>query len=120
MKKIGVFVITVLIMVMSWCFFMRPTFAYTCSNGENVTSAKDCRPPELDVDSMVVRILNAAYAFAGLIAVGFIIYGGITYTTSTGDPAKVKKASSTLLYSIIGLIVVLLAAAITNFVLGAI
>lgn len=76
--------------------------------------------PHNDANAMVVSILNTAYAFAGLIAVGFIIYGGITYTTSTGDPTKVKKASSMLLYSIIGLVVVLLAAAITNFVLGAI
>lgn len=72
-----------------------------------------------DADVLVTNILNAAYAFAGLIAVGFIIYGGIMYTTSAGDPAKTKKASQTLLYSIIGLAVVLLAAAITNFVLGA-
>ncbi|MBQ2659807.1 hypothetical protein IJF86_00015 [Candidatus Saccharibacteria bacterium] len=77
--------------------------------------------PNKDVDPNVIvtNVLNMAYAFGGLIAVGFIIYGGIMYTTSAGDPAKVKKASQTLLYASIGLLVVLLAAAITNFVLGA-
>lgn len=74
--------------------------------------------PHNDPNKMLSNVLNTAYAFAGLVAVGFIIYGGITYATSAGDPSKVKKASSTLLYSIVGLVVVVLAAAITNFVLG--
>lgn len=75
--------------------------------------------PKNDPNLMITSILNMAYAVAGIVAVGFIIYGGVTYATSVGDPSKIKKASQTLLYSIIGLVVVLLAAAITNFVLTA-
>jgi multisubunit Na+/H+ antiporter MnhB subunit len=47
-----------------------------------------------------------------------IILGGVQYTTSSGDPAKVKKAKDTILYGIIGLVVALLAYAIVNFVLS--
>ena len=51
-------------------------------------------------------------------AVAFIIFGGFQYTTSAGDPGKVKKAKDTILYGIIGLVVAMLAYAIVNFVLS--
>ena len=38
--------------------------------------------------------------------------------TSSGDAGKVKKAKDTILYGVIGLIVVALAFAIVNFVIG--
>ncbi|GHU07568.1 hypothetical protein FACS189431_2330 [Alphaproteobacteria bacterium] len=77
----------------------------------------------------IVKIENV-WEFAGqvttwiLIAVGiicvlFIIFGGIRYATSGGDPEKVKNAKNTLLYAIIGLAIALLAAVIVNLVTGA-
>ena len=48
-----------------------------------------------------------------------IIIGGVKYMTSQGDAAKIKSAKDTILYAVIGLIVALLAFAITNFILGA-
>ena len=62
--------------------------------------------------------INTAYAVAGIVAVGFIVYAGAHYMTAMGDPGKIKKAHNTILYAVIGLLVVLLAAAITNFVMG--
>lgn len=76
--------------------------------------------PQIEANTVLTNILNTAYALAGIVAVGFIIYGGILYATSAGDPEKAKKATRALLYSIVGLIVVLLAAAITNFAIGAV
>ena len=46
-----------------------------------------------------------------------IIIGGVTYMTSSGDAGKVKKAKDTILYGVIGLVVVALAYAIVNFVI---
>ena len=63
--------------------------------------------------------LNVVYVVVGVIAVIFIIIGGINYTMSQGDPGKVKKAKDTVLYGIIGLIIALLAFAITAFVMNA-
>lgn len=63
-------------------------------------------------------ILNLVYTVAGLVAVIAIIIGGILYTTSDGDSGKLQKAKNAIVYSIVGLIFVILAAAITNFVLG--
>lgn len=72
-----------------------------------------------DLAGTVGLTLNVVYVVVGVIAVIFIIIGGINYTTSQGDPVKVKKAKDTILYGIIGLIVSLLAFAIVQFVLDA-
>lgn len=68
----------------------------------------------------IVGVLNWVYAFAGLVAAGFIVYGAINYVMTQGDPGKIKQASQTIAFAVVGLIIVLLAAAITNFVAGAV
>lgn len=67
----------------------------------------------------VMSIFNKVFFWSGIVAVIMIVYGGIQYTTSTGNPAGTAKAKTTILYSIIGLLVVILAAAIINVVVGA-
>lgn len=66
----------------------------------------------------LTNILFWVYGLAGLIAVAVIVYGGIKYTMSQGDPGKMKQASQILAFAIVGLIVVLLAGAITAFLTG--
>ena len=58
------------------------------------------------------------YWIVGIVAVIMIIVSGIMYTTSGGDPAKVKKAKDALTVAVIGLIIALLAAVIVNWVTG--
>lgn len=53
----------------------------------------------------------------GVIAVVMIIIGGLKYITSGGDSNSVSSAKNTLLYAVIGLVVVVLAQAIVFFVL---
>lgn len=65
-------------------------------------------------------IFNKVFLWSGVIAVIMIIYGGIQYVTSTGNPQATSKAKSTLIYSVVGLLIVIFAAAIVNVVVGAI
>lgn len=76
--------------------------------------------PSTDASDVLNSGLNLAFAVVGTIATGFIVYGGLTYVTSTGDPGKAKRGRQILIYAIIGVIVTLLAAAITNFAIGTI
>ncbi len=69
-------------------------------------------------DTLVTNVLNAAFMFAGVVAVIFIIIGGIQYSGSAGDPQKVTGAKNTLTYAIIGLVVVAFSLLIVNFVIG--
>ena len=103
-----------------------PTYAVTCPtgskrDGEEVTSLAQCNidPDEdgkglLDIANTIINVILGA---VGFIAVVMIIIGGISYTTSAGDSARVKKAKDTILYGVIGLVIALLAFAIVNFVL---
>lgn len=65
---------------------------------------------------MLTNVLYWVFGIGGLFAVAMIVYGGYKYQRSEGDPAKSKTASAILAYAIIGLVVVLLATAITAFV----
>lgn len=64
----------------------------------------------------LTSIFQVAIAAAGLVAVAFIVINAIQLTTSNGDPGKVKKAREGILYSVIGLIIVIMAEAIIFFV----
>ena len=64
----------------------------------------------------ITRTINWTIGVISVVSVIFLIYGGISFITSSGDPGKIKKAKSTIFYSIIGLIVVGLAITITAFV----
>ena len=54
----------------------------------------------------------------GILAVVMIIYAGIRYTTAHGDKGQVESAKNTLMYSIVGLVVAIIAYALVNWVTG--
>lgn len=54
--------------------------------------------------------------FAGIVAVVMIIFAGIKFITSGGDPKQTEGARKTLTYSILGLLLVILSFAILRFI----
>ena len=75
-------------------------------------TASDIGAPTNELnDAALGNILTAVYM------VIVIIVGGIRYTTSNGDAAGVKSAKNTILYAVVGLIVIIMASAITQFVI---
>ena len=73
---------------------------------------------ETDLNGLIATIINMVFGVICIIAVIMIIIGGVNYTMSQGDSTKVQKAKNTILYGIIGLVVVLLSFAIVSFVLN--
>src|SRR5689334_19684531 len=65
----------------------------------------------------VRTIVNVLLVLAALIAAIFILYGGVRYITSRGDEDEAAAAKNTILYAVLGLIVIGLSAAIVNFVI---
>ncbi len=72
------------------------------------------------LETVIKRIVNTVFLVLGIIAVVMIIVGGVNYATSMGDPGKATKAKNTIMYSVVGLVIALLAFAIVNFVIDAI
>lgn len=67
--------------------------------------------------NIMKNIINTILFVLGIVAVIMIIIGGIRYVTSNGDSNQVKSAKDTVLYSVIGLVVAIMAYAIVGFVL---
>ena len=85
---------------------------------QHVQDAAGCGGNAGELPVVVINILNAIIGAAGIVAVIFIVYGGIQYMTSSGEATKAKKARDTILYACIGLIICVLAFAIVNWVIG--
>lgn len=69
------------------------------------------------VDTVITRVINLFSYIVGVISVIMIIIGGLKYITSGGDSGNVTGAKNTILYAVIGLVVVALAQLIVRFVL---
>lgn len=71
-----------------------------------------------NLNTLLTNIVNIFSAVVGVVAVIMIIVGGLRYITSGGDSNKVGSAKNTLIYAIIGLVIVALAQLIVHFVLN--
>ena len=71
----------------------------------------------LDIRTAVIDVLNTVLSFLALIAVVVIVIAGIRLVVGGADDGQREKARNAILWAIVGLIVVLLASAIVNFVL---
>ncbi len=70
------------------------------------------------VNSIITDVINIFSIVVGVVSVIMIIVGGLKYITSGGDSGNVSGAKNTILYAIIGLVIVALAQVIVRFVLG--
>jgi hypothetical protein len=61
-----------------------------------------------DIVSVLYSLIGYALLIIGAVALGFAIYGGFLFITSGGDSEKTTKARNTLLYAVIGVIVIAL------------
>jgi hypothetical protein len=62
-----------------------------------------------------LAILDDLIRVAALVAVGYVIYGGIQYITSQGSPDATKKAQQTIINALAGVAIAIVAAAIVSF-----
>ena len=101
--------------------------SYKCPEGSirsSASSPSKCNVPldesgnEENVWPVINNMINFIVGALGVVTVVVIVMGGITFTTSQGDPQKIKKAKDMILYGIIGLLVAIFAFAIVNYVLN--
>lgn len=74
--------------------------------------------PTVSADNVLLGVLNTVYFVAGIVGVIAIIVSGIFYTISQGDASKIQRAKDGILYSVVGLVIVMMAFVITNFIIG--
>ena len=69
------------------------------------------------IDSVVGAALNILSLVAGVIAVIMIIIAGLKFMTSQGDASKVAGARNSVIYAVIGIVIVVMAQIIVQFVI---
>lgn len=103
-----------------------PASAQAASTKETVCSAigsgADCNDTvnggkKGDLSSIVKVIINVLSIAVGVIAIVMIIIAGAKYITSGGDSNKIASAKNSLVYALIGLIIVALSQTMVRFVL---
>lgn len=63
----------------------------------------------------IISLFTGLLVFAGIIiALFFLIWGGFSWITSSGDKQKVNQARDKIFYSIVGLVIIFLAFFIIN------
>jgi len=72
---------------------------------------------QISAEDLLQNGLNLTYYIVGILAVVVIVLAGLSYVTSAGDSGKVTRAKNMILYAVVGLVVVIAAYAITNFVI---
>ena len=88
------------------------------SKGIDTATTSEMKGKSIDGDKGLIKtVVNVLLWAVGVLSVIMIIFSGFRYITSAGDASKTKSAQSTLIYSVVGLIVAIMAWAIVNMVI---
>jgi uncharacterized membrane protein YidH (DUF202 family) len=80
----------------------------SCSGGEDTS----------DLIHTIMNIVNVLLTLVGIVAAMYLVLGGVRYVLSEGEEDQTRKAKNTIIYAVIGLIVIGLSAAIVNFAIS--
>ncbi len=103
--------------------FALPAYAQVNVNPCGTTStggfvAPLCKFSAADIGRIIGVIVTTLLILAAIIALLFLIWGGIRWITSGGDKAKVESARNTIISAIIGLVIAFLAFFILTLILN--
>ena len=71
-----------------------------------------------DIWLIVAAVIEAMLRIAALLAIGFIVYGGIQYISSQGEPGKTQEARQTIINALVGLVIAIASATVVTYVAG--
>jgi len=94
-----------------------PALAFSVDETGLTETAEEADLPETDIPSIVGRLINGLFALVGVIFFILLVYGGLLWMTARGNEENIKKAKDLIIAAIIGLLIVLAAYAIAQFVI---
>jgi hypothetical protein len=84
---------------------------------KNCAAGQVCIPsnlPDVDLATVISRVINWGLAMAGGVAVLMLIIGGFYYITAAGDEHRMERGKATIRGAITGIIIILISAIIVN------
>lgn len=131
MKNLKLKLVLALTILMSSFSMAMPSLALNCASPQSpkdqiqcgacsAAGATSCNPggSSTTISDTIKKVINIISVFAGAIAVLMIIIGGFRYVTSAGNAEATKSARSTIVYAVVGLVIIALAQIIVHFVLN--
>ncbi|GAC1481319.1 MAG: hypothetical protein NVS1B7_1790 [Candidatus Saccharimonadales bacterium] len=89
-----------------------------CSGIALQENSTPCNDTGNKINGVIKLVVNLLSLFVGVAAVIMLIVGGLKYVTSQGESSNTAGAKNTILYAIIGLVIVALAQLIVRFTLN--
>lgn len=71
-----------------------------------------------DLGKVIANAINFLFVIAAILALGFLILGGVKWLTSQGEKEGINKARETIVAAVVGLIIIFLSYLIVNFILN--
>ena len=71
-----------------------------------ITLTKISGVPTKPIEDVLDDIIKWILGFGLMIAVTFLVWGGISYVTSSGDSTKTENAKKIVKYSILGVLII--------------
>lgn len=126
MKKIITNIMLALSLLVSGPAILVPAIAYAapkddiCEGIGAASGSSGCTDPagSPSVNDTIALVVNILSFIVGIAAVIMIIIGGLKYITSSGDSGNITSAKNTILYAIVGLVIVAIAQVIVRFVVN--
>lgn len=116
MKKILATLTPVYVFLSSGSFAFADVNVNPCKGADGISAAL-CKLDPANFGNMVSGLINAAFVIAVIVALGYLIYGGIRWIMSQGDKTKVENARNHVIAAVIGLVIVFMAYLIISVVL---
>ncbi len=88
------------------------------ANNGSSSAPQDSAKAAGNLNSSLANIINVLSIVVAIIAVIMIIVGGFRYVTSGGNQEAVSGAKRTIIYALVGLVIVALAQTLVKFVIN--
>ena len=102
--------------------FLHPFFFYSVlwlALSRSIVKAASPDPAQVsDLNNIVGNVISILAPIGGFLALIFLIVGGFRYITAQGDPKASASARSTITWAILGLVFLILAWLILQFISG--
>jgi len=124
-QKIRTIILGLTLVVMGGLAFAPATVSADLKNDacEGVNSLNGTNSPTCStiagtqLDKLIQRVIQVLSVIVGFAAVVMVIVGGLKYITANGDSGAMASARSTIIYALVGLVIVAIAQILVHFVL---
>jgi hypothetical protein len=112
-----------LLVILGLIITLVPMQTYAVGDASKATvcdsiGAANCSSGGASIGNIVKVIINIVSFIIGIVAVLMVIVGGFKYVTSAGESSKIASAKNTIIYAIVGLVIVALSQFLVQFVLS--